>query len=118
MRGADVSSDHHLLVMTGRLRLKKYPSTTNTRTRYNVGLLKNRDNQSTFQLRLTNRFQILQDTIEEGDTGVEDQWNLTKGVWKDTCEEGLGKRETAQRMDFFTQLSEMGNTEVQKGCAK
>ena len=72
------------------------------------------------QLRHTNRFQILHDTIEEGDTRVEDQWNLTKVAWKDTCEEVLGKRERerAERLDFCKNLTKIGNTEVQTVCAK
>ena len=59
LRGADVSSDHHLVVAV-RLRLKKYTDAYyNTRTRYNVGLLRNRDTQTAFQISLSNRFQLL-----------------------------------------------------------
>ena len=44
MRGTDVSSDHHLVTTTMRLRLKKrYTNAYNTQTRYNVGLLRNKD---------------------------------------------------------------------------
>ena len=42
-RGADMS-EHHLIVTVVRLRLKKYASSnSNMRTRYNVGLLRNKD---------------------------------------------------------------------------
>jgi len=48
-RGADVSSDHHLVVTAVRLRLKKFTyANSNTRTRCNVGLLRNRDIQTAF----------------------------------------------------------------------
>jgi hypothetical protein len=87
--GVSVPFDHHLLVMTLRLLLKKYPSNTQRCTRYTVGLLKNRDIHSMFQLRY--HILVLQDTFEDGDTNVEDQSNLTKQVWKDTCEEVFGK---------------------------
>ena len=42
-RGADMS-EHHLVVTVVRLRLKKYASSnSNMQTRYNVGLLRNKD---------------------------------------------------------------------------
>ena len=40
MRGADVSSDHHLLLTAVRLRLKRFTNINNTQTKYNVGLLR------------------------------------------------------------------------------
>ena len=92
MRGADVSSDHHLLVTSARLRLKKHSTTTNPRKRFNVGLLKNKDIQTTFKLSLSNRFQPLQELFKEEDTDIENQWQLVKKGWLDTCEDVLGKK--------------------------
>ena len=61
LRGADVSSDHHLVVTVVRLRLKKYTyASSNTRTRYNVGLPRHKDTQTAFQISFSNRFQLLQ----------------------------------------------------------
>lgn len=37
VRGADISSDHNLLMTAVRLHLKKFNNTANRRTRYNVG---------------------------------------------------------------------------------
>ena len=64
MRGADVSSDQHLLMTTVRLRLKRFATANNTRTKYNVGLLRDKDTQAAFQISLSNRFQPLQELIE------------------------------------------------------
>ena len=75
MRGADIPSDHHLLVMTVKLRLKKHATATTSRTRYNVGLLRNREVKAQFQLKLSNRFQPLQE--------LEDETNM-EGMWEDT----------------------------------
>ena len=61
MRGADVSSDHHLLMTTVKLRLKRFTTANSTRTKYNVGLLRDKDTQAAFQISLSNRFQPLQD---------------------------------------------------------
>ncbi|KAL0188422.1 hypothetical protein M9458_015521, partial [Cirrhinus mrigala] len=76
MRGADVSSDHHLVLMTMRLRLKKYTTQTTTRTKYNVKLLMNR---------------------EDTEADLERQWQVTKRTWLDTCEEVLGKSKIKQK---------------------
>ncbi|KAJ8356884.1 hypothetical protein SKAU_G00196780 [Synaphobranchus kaupii] len=100
MRGADVPSDHHLLVMTARLRLKKHITVTNARTKYNVGLLRNRDTQDTqtaFQLSLSNRLQPLQELFEDVNTDIESQWQHTKKLWHDTCEEILGRKKTQHK---------------------
>ena len=64
MRGADVSSDHHLLLKAGRLRLKRFTNTNNTRTKCNVELLRNKDTQAAFKTNLSNRYQLLQDLID------------------------------------------------------
>ncbi|XP_048759317.2 craniofacial development protein 2-like [Ostrea edulis] len=67
MRGADVSSDHHLLMTAVRLRLKKFNNMTNMRTKY-VSVLKTKEVRTAFHLSLSNRFQPLQDQLENNDT--------------------------------------------------
>ena len=96
-RGADVSSDHHLLTMTAKLRLKKHSTPTSTRTRYNVGLLRSKQVQSEFQISLSNRFQLLQELYEDAEEDIEAQWQHTRKLWHDTCEEVLGKKKTQQK---------------------
>ena len=97
MRGAGVSSDHHLLMTTVRLRLKRFTNASSTRTRYTVGLLRNKDTQAAFQISLTSRFQPLQELIEDYGMDIETQ---CKKLWHDTCEEVLGKKKTAQGRDL------------------
>nr|KAG5694841.1 hypothetical protein BaRGS_028769 [Batillaria attramentaria] len=97
MRGADVPSDHHLLATTLRLRLKRHTNANSTRTRYNVGLLRNTDTQAAFRISLSNRFQPLQDLIEDSEMDIETQWEHSKKLWHDTCEEVLGKRKTQHK---------------------
>ena len=97
MRGADVSSDHHLLMTTVRLRLKRFTTANSTRTKYNVGLLRGKDTQAAFQISLSNRFQPLQELIEDDETDIETQWEHCKKLWHDTCEEVLGKKKTSTR---------------------
>ena len=94
MRGADLPSDHHLLVMT-----MKHATTTTPHTRYNVGLLRNREVKAQFQLKLSNRFQPLQELEDE--TNMEGMWEDTKKLWLDTCEEVLGRKKT-QHKDWIS----------------
>ena len=63
-----MSSDHHLLMTTVKLRLKRFTAANSTRTKYNVGLLRDKDTQAAFQISLSNRFQPLQELIEDNET--------------------------------------------------
>ena len=94
-RGADAASDHHLLLMTVKLRLIKHTTTTSTRTRYNVGLLRSQEIEKSYQISLRNRYQILQKQSEDGDT--ETHWQQTRKMYLDTCEEVLGKKTTKHK---------------------
>jgi len=61
-----------MVVTAVRLRLKKFTyANGNTRTRYNVGLLRYRDTQTAFQISLSNRFQLLQELIDDSETDLE-----------------------------------------------
>ena len=98
--GADVSSDNHLVVTVVRLRLKKYTcASSNTRTRYNVGLLRNKDTQTAFQH--SNRFQLLQGLIDDSEADLETLWEESKKLWRATCEEVLGKNK-AQHKEWIS----------------
>ena len=97
MRGADVSSDHHLLMTTVKLHLKRFTAANSTRTRYSFGLLRNKDTQAAFHISLSNRFQPLQELIEDDETDIETQWEHCKKLWHDTCEEVLGKKKHSTR---------------------
>ena len=92
MRGADVQSDHHLLMTTMRLGLKRFTNASSTRTRYKVGLLRNKDTQAAFQISLFNRFQPLQELIEDDEMNISTQWEHCNKLWHNTCEEVLGKK--------------------------
>nr|KAG5700998.1 hypothetical protein BaRGS_022709 [Batillaria attramentaria] len=94
MRGADVSSPSCNNIETSA---KRHTNANNTRTRYNVGLLRNTETQAAFRISLSNRFQPLQDLIEDSGMDIETQWEHSKKLWHDTCEEVLGKRKTQHK---------------------
>ena len=97
MRGVDVSSDHHLLMTRVRLRLKRFSNASSTRTRYNVGLLRNKGTQAAFEISLSNRFQPLQELIKDDETDIETQGEHCKKLWHDTYAEVLGKKKTQHK---------------------
>ena len=80
-----------------RLRLKRFTNANSTRTKHNVGLLKNKDTQEAFQISLSNRFQPLQELVEDNETDIETQWEHCKKLWHDTCEEVLGNKKTQHK---------------------
>jgi len=64
--GADVASDHHLLIAQLKLKLRRnWTEPTNQRLRYNTTLLKDTNKREEFNIALSNRFQVLQQLLEE-----------------------------------------------------
>ena len=100
MRGADVPSDHHLLVTTVQLKLKKNVTTGNQRPKFNVGMLKDKNVQEKFSTELSNRFQLLQDMLGNDEIKIEDMWNTNKRLWLDSSEHVLGRRKQQQRTGY------------------
>ena len=76
MRGADVASDHHLVLAKVSLKLKKFKQICpGARKKYQVSLLQDQSKKDEFSIKLSNRFQVLQ---ELDDTDVEDHWSRVK----------------------------------------
>ncbi|VDP37243.1 unnamed protein product [Schistosoma margrebowiei] len=77
-RGADIASDHHLVVANLKLKLKKNWTTGQTATQmFNTFFLQDTDRLNEFKIALNNRFQALQDLLKEKETTMEDNW---KGI--------------------------------------
>ena len=63
-RGADVGSDHMLVMATLSLKLRRARKREERQLRFDVGKLRNPDVKKTFKLEVKNRFSILQDEQE------------------------------------------------------
>ena len=98
-RGADVALDHHLVVGTLRLKLKKY-NTRNPKVtpRYNTRLLQDPPTRRAFQIALSNRYQVLADLEDEGQQhSIEHLWRERKRVWLDTSKVTLGSHQNQHK---------------------
>ena len=98
-RGADVASDHHLVVTEVRMKLKKEWSSGSTRKRYNVDFLKDKRIAEEFSLTLSNRFQAL--SLDDAEQGIDEEWEQMKQAWTETCDQTLGKK-TIQHKDWIS----------------
>ncbi|VDP51352.1 unnamed protein product [Schistosoma margrebowiei] len=90
-RGADIASDHHLVVTNLKLKLKKNWTTGQTALqRFNTAFLRDTDKLNELNIALTNRFYALQDLLKEEETTMEDNWKGIKEALTSTCQEVLG----------------------------
>ena len=100
-RGADVASDHHLVIAKLKLKLKRNRSGQDKRkARFNVNFLKDRTVKENYQIELSNGYQVLQELTEEDmemEIEIESEWNQIKESLTTTCENTLGRRKTQQK---------------------
>ncbi|CAH8666602.1 unnamed protein product [Schistosoma haematobium] len=89
-RGADIASDHHLVVANLKLKLKKNWTTGQTvLQRFNTAFLRDTDTLNEFKIAL-NGFKALPDLLKEEETTMEDNWKGIKEALTSTCQEVLG----------------------------
>ena len=98
-RGADVASDHHLVVAKLKLKLRRNETgQERRRARYNVDFLRDVSTAERFRVTLSNRYQILQE-LHEDDEGLDinSQWKDIKEAVNYACEEVMGRRKPEQK---------------------
>ncbi|VDP52255.1 unnamed protein product [Schistosoma margrebowiei] len=89
-RGADIASDHHLVVANLKMKLKKnWTSGQTALQRFNTAFLRDTDKLNEFKIALNNRFQALQDLLKEEETTMEDNLKGNKEAVTLTCQEVL-----------------------------
>ena len=79
------------------MKLKKKEVKRSTRTQYNVDFLKDRVTTETFRLTVRNKYEALQDLLDEGNIDINTQWQHIKEMWTSTCSEVLGKKKYQQK---------------------
>ena len=100
-RGADAASDHHLVLTKLKLKLKSRVKKRKNRTRYNVEFLKDKEKMETLRLTLSNKYETLQELLDEENMEVNPHWECLKNTWTSTCEEVLGKKKR-QHKDWIS----------------
>ena len=99
-READVASDHHLLLGTVRIKLKKQADSANTpQQQYNVHQLKSRKIKLEFNCAVRKRFEALEDMTEDY---IDIVRATLQETWKEACKEVLGKTERNHKMWLST----------------
>lgn len=91
-RGADVAPDHHLVIANLNLKLKRnWTGATPQRNRYDIGCLKDVRKLDEFRVTVINRYQVLQDLMEDDET-VNSSWKVVKESFVTACREVVGHR--------------------------
>ena len=97
LRGVDVGSDHHLLMAKVRLRIAKVRKGESGLVRFEVSKLKDLEARNAFKLALHNRFEGLQQLMEEEELSVDDEWRQIEQGYVETCEQvWVGQRQTGR----------------------
>ena len=93
-RGADVASDHHLVVAKLKLKLRRNETgQQRRRARYNVDFLRDVSTAERFRVTLSNRYQVLQDLHEDEEgLNINSRWMDIKEAVNYACEEVVGRR--------------------------
>ncbi|VDP63777.1 unnamed protein product [Schistosoma curassoni] len=89
-RGADIASDHHLLVAKMKLKLKKHWTTgRRISQKFSTAYLRETDNLKKFKLARSNKFQAFHDLLTGEGTTMESNWNGLKEAITSTCHEAI-----------------------------
>ncbi|CAI2725223.1 unnamed protein product [Schistosoma spindalis] len=92
-RGADIASDHHLLVAKMKLKLKRLWTTGRTISqKFNTVLLRDNDKLNKFKITLSNKFQAFHDLLNGEEITMESNWKEIKEAITSTCHEVLGQK--------------------------
>ena len=95
-RDADVGSDHHLLLATVKLQLRRNPMKTEEKgKRYNTAKLRNPDvskNLSDRSIAVENKYQVLSNIEQEAERDAESAWRIAKDSYLHACECLLGRK--------------------------
>jgi len=97
-RGADIGSDHHLMIANFRFEIRLLAARKKTearRKKYNVQKLQMSSVREEFKLELKNRFSVL--STQNDDTDIEESWKAIKNVYIETSEKIMGFREKQQK---------------------
>ena len=109
-RGADIGSDHDLVMMTFRVRLKKTKKPTQSRLRFDLDKLRNPDVAGTFQTTIGGKLAPLIN-LRDDDIDIDSMITTNNTAMTDTASKIIGKECRRKK----PRLPEMFSTSVMKG---
>jgi len=98
-----------------RLKIAKVRKGESGRVRFEVSKLEDLEVRGAFKLALHNRFEGLQQLMEEEELSVDDEWKLIEHGYVETCEQILGRAKANSRVD---QEGDFGGNRAAKGGKK
>lgn len=102
-RGADVHSDHHLVLAEMRMKVASTKSVHAKASRkFNISRLADKTTHLQFKEALNRRYM---DLDHQADFDLDTTWNRLKEVYVTTCEETLGYRETNSRKEWISDVT-------------
>jgi hypothetical protein len=98
-RGADIGSDHHLVVAKLKLKIQAYKQRAQyPRKKYDISRLEeDKKIQEYFKLELTNRFQVLTDMERAENETIVEKWRKIRTIFRETSEKVLGFKKTKKK---------------------
>ncbi|VDO77658.1 unnamed protein product [Schistosoma margrebowiei] len=92
-RGADIASDHHLMVAKMKLKLKKHWTMGRTISQnFNKAFLQDTNKLNEFKIVLSNKFQAFHDLLNGEGTTMKSNWKGIKEAITSACHEALGHK--------------------------
>ena len=99
-RGADIASDHNLVICDMKLKLNKVKKTANKTKKFDTMKLQRQEVRNSFALTLKNRFSCLQqdeETAEPTTEAMEKQWTQVKEAYNKAAESVLGQQRSKSK---------------------
>ena len=91
--GADVGSEHLLLLATVKLQLRRNPIKMEEKgQRYKIARLRNPEVSKNFSIAVKNKYEALSNIDEEAERDAESAWRIAKERYLYACEFVLGKK--------------------------
>jgi len=98
-KGADIGSDHHMIMGILRIRTQKVIKRTINRRRYNIKRLEDIECQKTFKTKLREGASALRYETHEG---VEEKWERIKTTFQHISENTLGQEDNTRKLGYLT----------------